>query len=100
MAGTRHARYQSHVERISANLLQAVDVAVRAGEATPRLERPSPQVDHFRAGFLGYVTGTPEDRALVPQLTLSSDIVNMSQLTDLIAGHAQDRTSDKQTSFF
>jgi alanine dehydrogenase len=82
------------------NLLQVVDVAVRAGEATPRLEHPSPQVDYFRAGFLGYVAGTPEERALVPKLTLSSDIINMSQLVDLIAGRVQGRTSDKLTSFF
>jgi hypothetical protein len=60
----------------------------------------SPEADYFRAGFLGYVAGTPEDRSLVPKLTLSSDIINMSQLVDLIAAHAQGRTSDKQTSFF
>ena len=77
-----------------------MDLAVRAGEATPRLEHPSPQADYFRAGFLGYVAGTPEDRALAPKLTLSSDIINMSQLVDLIAGRVQGRTGDKQTSFF
>ena len=85
---------------IQPNLLQVVDVAVRAGEATPRLEHPSAQADYFRAGFLGYVAGTPEDRAIVPKLTLSSDIINMNQLVDLIAGRVQGRTGDKQTSFF
>jgi alanine dehydrogenase len=82
------------------SLLQVVDVAVRAGEATPRLEHPSSQADYFRAGFLGYVAGTSEDRALLPKLTLSADIINMSHLVDLIAGRVQGRTSDKQTSFF
>jgi len=37
------------------SLPQKVDVAVRAGEATPRLERTLPEANYFRAGFLGYV---------------------------------------------
>ena len=36
----------------------------------------------------------------MPKLTLSPDIINMSQLVDLIAGRVQGGTSDKQTSFF
>jgi alanine dehydrogenase len=81
-------------------LLRKVDVAVRAGEATPRIERTTPQTDYFRAGFLGYVAGTPEERALVPKLTLSPDIIEMPHLVDLITGRAQGRTGREQTTFF
>jgi alanine dehydrogenase len=82
------------------SLPQKVDVAVRAGEATPRLERTLPEADYFRAGFLGYVAGTPEDRALVPKLSLSPDVINMPRLVDLITGRVQGRTNDQQTTFF
>ena len=82
------------------SLPQIADVAVRAGEATPRLERLPLQADYFRAGFLGYVAGTAEERALVPKLALSADVVSMPHLVDLIAGHVQGRTSDDQTTFF
>jgi len=82
------------------SLPQMVDVAVRAGEATPRLERLSEEAEYFRAGFLGYVAGTPEERALVPKLTLSANVVNMPHLVDLLTGRAQGRTADDQTTFF
>src|SRR5256885_16014759 len=39
-------------------LSRAVDVAVRAGEATPRLESTSEETFYARAGFLSYVAGT------------------------------------------
>ena len=82
------------------SLPHKVDVAVRAGEATPRLERTLPEADYFRAGFLGYVAGTPEDRALVPKLSLSPDVINMPRLVDLITGRMHGRTNDQQTTFF
>jgi len=85
---------------IEPSLPRTVDVAMRAGEATPRLEKLRPEVDYFRAGFLGYVAGTPEERALVPKLTLPPDIINLPHLVDLIAGRAPGRTDDRQTSFF
>jgi alanine dehydrogenase len=81
-------------------LPRVVDVAMRAGEATPRLEKLPPEADYYRAGFLGYVAGQPEERAMVPRLTLPADIIGMPQLVDLIAGKERGRTSDKQTSFF
>jgi alanine dehydrogenase len=82
------------------SLPHKVDIAVRAGEATPRLERTLPEADYFRAGFLGYVAGTLQDQALVPKLSLSSDVINMPRLVDLITGRVQGRTNDKQTTFF
>src|SRR3954470_17568437 len=85
---------------IEASLPRTVDVAVRAGEATPRLARLPKEASYARAGFLGYVAGQPEERALVPRLTLPPDIIEMPRLVDLIAGKARGRTDDKQTSFF
>src|SRR3954467_11003459 len=85
---------------IEPNLPRIVDVAMRAGEATPRLEKLPPEVDYFRAGFLGYVAGQPEERATVPKLTLPPDIIGMPRLVDLIAGKERGRTDNKQTSFF
>jgi alanine dehydrogenase len=82
------------------SLPQIVDVAARAGEATPRLERLPPEADYFRAGFLGYVAGTPEERALVPKLTLPPDVIDMPQLVDLITGRVKGRTSYEQTTLF
>jgi alanine dehydrogenase len=85
---------------IEPSLPKVVDLALRAGEATPRLERLPPEADYCRAGFLGYVAGQPEERALVPRLTLPPEIIGMPTLIDLIAGRQQGRTSDRQTSFF
>jgi ornithine cyclodeaminase/alanine dehydrogenase-like protein (mu-crystallin family) len=85
---------------IEPNLPQLVDVAVRAGEATPRLETPPQEAGYFRAGFLGYVAGQPEERALVPRLDLPAAIIRMPRLVDLITGKAPGRTDNQQTSFF
>ncbi|MEA2987369.1 MAG: alanine dehydrogenase [Alphaproteobacteria bacterium] len=85
---------------IEPSLPRIVDVAMRAGEATPRIEQLPPEADYFRAGFLGYVAGSPQERATVPKLTLPPEIINMPRLVDLIAGKTQGRTSDDQTSFF
>jgi ornithine cyclodeaminase/alanine dehydrogenase-like protein (mu-crystallin family) len=85
---------------IEPNLYAAVDVALRAGEATPRLEPLPPQAWYARAGFLGYVAGQPEERALVPHLDLPPGIIQMPTLVDLLAGRVEGRTRDDQTSFF
>jgi alanine dehydrogenase len=85
---------------IEPSLPRVVDVALRAGEATPRLERLPPEADYFRAGFLGYVAGAPQERALVPRLGLPPEIIQMPTLIDLISGKSRGRTSDTQTSFF
>src|SRR5437667_2657339 len=85
---------------IEPTLPTIVDIALRAGEATPPLEKLSPGVDYYRAGFLGYVAGQPQERALVPRLTLPSEIINMPNLVELIAGKAAGRTDAGQTSFF
>jgi alanine dehydrogenase len=85
---------------VEPSLPSVVDVALRAGEATPRLERLPPEADYFRAGFLGYVAGRPEERALVPRLGLPPEIIRMPTLVDLISNREQGRTAAEQTSFF
>src|SRR3954464_1181661 len=85
---------------IQPSLYQAVDVALRAGEATPRLDSMPPQAQYARAGFLGYVAGQPEERALVPRLDLPAELIGLPTLIDLVAGRVQGRTTDDQTSFF
>jgi alanine dehydrogenase len=85
---------------IEPSLPGVVDLAVRAGEATPRLERLPPEADYHRAGFLGYVAGQPQERALVPRLTLPPEIIGMPTLVDLLGGKTDGRTNEKQTSFF
>jgi alanine dehydrogenase len=85
---------------VEPSLPGVVDVALRAGEATPRLEQLPPEADYCRAGFLGYVAGQKEERALVPRLTLPPEIIRMPTLVDLISGKSRGRTGDAQTSFF
>jgi alanine dehydrogenase len=85
---------------IEPSLPGIVDVAVRAGEATPRLEKLPEEAWYARAGFLGYVAGQPEERRLVPHLDLPSKIIDMPRLVDLLTGKAKGRTGDEQTSFF
>lgn len=85
---------------VEPGLAQAVDVAMRAGEATPRLEKTDEQVFYGRAGFLGYVAGTAEERALVPNVALPDYIIGLPRLVDLIAGRARGRTKAGETSFF
>jgi alanine dehydrogenase len=85
---------------IQSDLPQVVDVAVRAGEATPRLAKTTEQVFYGRAGFLGYVAGDQRERASVPHVNLPPEILNMSTLIDVVGGRHSGRTSDAQTSLF
>jgi ornithine cyclodeaminase/alanine dehydrogenase-like protein (mu-crystallin family) len=85
---------------IEPTLARAVDVAVRAGEATPRLAETSDSTFYARAGFLSYVAGNADERASVPHLTLSDDIIGMPRLVDVIAGKHQGRSGPRQTSFY
>jgi len=85
---------------IEPDLPRIVDVAIRAGEATPRLEQLPERVDYYRAGFLGYAAGQPEEVARIPRLTLPPEIINMPRLVDLITGKQTGRVNDSQTSFF
>ena len=85
---------------IEPSLSRAVNVAMRAGEATPRLARTSDQAFYARAGFLSYVAGSTEERSSVPHVNLPPDIIEMPTLADLIAGRAKGRVNAEQTSFF
>jgi len=83
---------------IEPTLWRAVNVAMRAGEATPRLAETSDQTFYARAGFLAYVAGSDEERALVPKVNLPREIIEMPRLVDLIAGKAQGRTRPERAS--
>src|SRR5215471_13917195 len=85
---------------VSPDLPHVVDVAVRAGEATPRLAKTTEQVFYGRAGFLGYLAGTAGERRSVPHVDLPSEIIDMPTLVDVVAGRSGGRSSDAQTSFF
>src|SRR5947209_4554220 len=85
---------------VEPSLPRIVDVAIRAGEATPRLARTTEQAFYGRAGFLGYVAGTEQERSLVPHVDLPPEIIDMPSLIDVIAGRTAGRTDNAQTSFF
>src|SRR5579884_2997176 len=85
---------------IEPGLYRAVDVALRAGEATPRLESLPPDASYARAGFLASIAGQASERAVVPRLDLPTELIRLPTLTDLLAGRAQGRTADDQTTFF
>jgi alanine dehydrogenase len=82
------------------SMIAAVDVGMRAGEATPRLEKLPAEADYARAAFLGYIAGNEAERNSVPRLTLAPEVINLPHLVDHIAGRHPGRTSDKQTTFF
>jgi alanine dehydrogenase len=85
---------------IHPSLPKVVDVAVRAGEATPRLAKTTDQVFYGRAGFLGYVAGNEEERDSVPHVHLPPEVIDMTTLVDVVAGRDKGRANDSQTSFF
>jgi alanine dehydrogenase len=79
---------------------KAVDVAVKMGESTPHLENPPPGAFYAAHGFLGYVAGQPEEKAIIPRRPPREEILKMPTLADVISGKVKGRTSDKQTSWF
>ena len=85
---------------VQPNLPQVVDVVVRAGEATPRLAKTTDHVFYGRAGFLGYVAGSDQERSAVPHVDLPPAIIEMPTLIDVVGGRRLGRVTDAQTSFF
>jgi alanine dehydrogenase len=78
----------------------AVDVPVKMGESTPHIENP-PQGSFYAAhGFLGYVAGQPEEKAIIPPRPPREEILKMPSLADVLSGKVKGRTSDDQTSWF
>jgi len=78
----------------------AVDVAIKMGESTPHLENPPPGAFYAAHGFLGYVAGQAEEKAIIPPRPPRQEILKMPTLADLIAGTVKGRASDKQTTWF
>jgi ornithine cyclodeaminase/alanine dehydrogenase-like protein (mu-crystallin family) len=87
-------------ESTGPGFIRAVDVAFRPGDSTPGVDDLPPEAFYATHGFLAYVAGTAEERAHVPRLALDRDLVHMPKLADLLAGRAQGRTSDEQTTWF
>lgn len=85
---------------IEPGLARAVDVAVRAGEATPRLAELSDQTFYARAGFLSYVAGTAKERESVPHVNLSDEIIFMPRLVDVLAGTHKGRSDAREKTLF
>jgi ornithine cyclodeaminase/alanine dehydrogenase-like protein (mu-crystallin family) len=85
---------------IEPSLWKAVDVAMRAGEATPRLAATSDRTFNARAGFLAYASGSPEECRAIPHLDLPRELLELPCLADLISGSVRGRTSPEQTTFF
>jgi len=85
---------------VEPTLWKAVDVAIRAGEATPLLSSISDRSFYARAGFLSYVAGTPAERETVPHVNLPRELIELPALADFIAGRAKGRTAAEQTTFF
>lgn len=78
----------------------AVDVAVQMGESTPHIENPPPGAFYAAHGFLGYVAGQEEEKAIIPKRPPREEILKMPSLADVISGKVKGRTSDNQTSWF
>jgi alanine dehydrogenase len=87
-------------DEVELGLGQMVDVAARAGDYTPAIERTSSDIFYAAHGFLGYVAGDEAEKALVPRRTLPEEITKMPRLADLLSGAASGRASDQQTSYF
>jgi alanine dehydrogenase len=78
----------------------AVDIAIKMGESTPHLENPPPGAFYAAHGFLGYVAGQPNEKAIIPRRPPRAEILIMPNLADVISGRVEGRTSDSQTSWF
>lgn len=78
----------------------AVDVAVKMGESTPHLENPPPGALYAAHGFLAYVAGQPEEKAMIPKRPPRQEILKLPNLAEVIGGKVEGRTRDKQTTWF
>jgi alanine dehydrogenase len=78
----------------------AVDVAIKMGESTPQLENPPPSAFYAAHGFVGYVAGQPDEKAIIPRRAPREEILKMATLADLISGKVKGRTNDRQTTWF
>lgn len=77
-----------------------VEVAVKMGESTPHIEKPPPGAFYAAHGFLGYVAGQPDEKAIIPRRPPRQEILEMPSLADVISGKVKGRTSDQQTTWF
>ncbi len=78
----------------------AVDVAIKMGESTPHLENPPPGAFYAAHGFLSYVAGQSEEKAIIPRRPPRQEILSLPNLADLVAGRVKGRTDNQQTIWF
>jgi len=78
----------------------SVDVGVKMGESTPHLENPPSSAFYAAHGFLSYVAGQSEEKAIIPRRPERPEILRLPSLADVISGKVKGRTDDKQTSWF
>jgi len=87
-------------DETEAGFANAVDVPVVMGESTPHLENPPANAFYAAHGFLGYVAGQPEEKAIIPKRPPRPEILAMPTLADVLSGKAKGRENDEQTSWF
>jgi len=85
---------------VGPDFLRAVDVAARPGDATPYMEHLPNDAFYARGGYLGYVAGQPDEKALVPRVGLQPEIVDIAKLPEIINGKVAGRIAPEQTSWF
>src|SRR5712692_2446638 len=78
----------------------AVDVPIKMGESTPHIENPPPGAFYAAHGFMGYVAGQPEEKAIIPRRPPRDEILKMATLADVMSGKVKGRTNDRQTTWF
>src|SRR5262245_56681979 len=83
-----------------AGFAKADDVAETLSDRTTNIENPPSGAFYAAHGFLGYVAGQPEEKAIIPKRPPRGEILHMPSLADLISGKIKGRTNDQQTSWF
>jgi alanine dehydrogenase len=80
--------------------VRQVDVALWHGYPTPILDRLPSTAMYARGGFLSWVAGTDEEKAVIPRVPPNPDRQDLPTLADLFSGRVAGRTSPSQTTFF
>jgi alanine dehydrogenase len=83
-----------------ADFVESVDVAFRQGSPTPVIEDLPPTATYARGGFLAWVAGTTEEKAIIPRVPPNAETASLPNIGDLVSGRVPGRTSPRQTTFF
>jgi alanine dehydrogenase len=77
-----------------------VDIALWHGYPTPILDRLPPTAMYARGGFLSWVAGSEEEKAVIPRVPPNPDRLSLPTLGDLFSGRTAGRTNQNETTFF